>query len=148
MKKYILLISILNFSLITFSQVNKDSLKQILSSKSFTLEEEYIGDWGGYTHLFNFSVEGNYVTIFCKNPELLKNGKNLNVKLPISEINNLENIFINCSEKIKTTNNKSTERIFYKFKNSNITLIIDDRFTMECNEDFKAWKEMLLIKNE
>lgn len=148
MKKLILLIIILNYSLISFSQLENDTLKQILSSKSFTLEEEYIGDWGGYTHLFSFSVEGNYVKIICNNPELLKNEKKLIVKLPLSDLNNLENIFINCSEKIKTTKNKSTEHIFYKFKSGNLSFIIDDRFTMECNEDFKAWKEMLLVKNE
>jgi hypothetical protein len=131
-----------------YSQTGNDTLKQILSSKTFSLEEEYIGDWGGYIHIFNFSTENNTVQVKCKNPKLIKNEKELDVLLSLNDIKKLENIFTDCYAKILNTKNASTEHIFYKFKNKEFTYIIDDKFTMECNEIFKAWKEMLLIKTE
>jgi hypothetical protein len=131
-----------------FSQERNDSIERILSSKNFTLEEEYIGDWGGYINKFSFILKGKDLLINWKNPQQLKNGKDLDVLLSISELDNFGKIFTNCSAKIKTSKNTSTEHILYKFQNEDLTFIIDDRFTMECNEDFKAWKEMLLSKGE
>ena len=131
-----------------FSQENNDSMKVILSSKNFTLEEEYMGDWGGHLHTFTFTVQGKDLRIQWKNPKLLKNGKKLDVLLPISELDNFGKIFTNCSAKIKTSKKRSTEHILYKFKNENLTYIIDDRFTMECNVDFNSWKEMLLLEGQ
>jgi hypothetical protein len=129
-------------------QGNNYSIKEILTSKNFTLEEDYVGDWGGHLHTFTFTVHGKDLRIQWKNPELLKNGKDLDVLLPMSVLDTLENIFIKCSERIKTSKNGSTEHIIYKFTNKNITYIIDDRFSMECNDDFKAWKEALLSEWE
>ncbi len=130
------------------AQTNNDTLKQILSSITFSLEEEYIGDWGGYIHICNFSKENNMVRVKCKNHTLLKNEKELDVLLSINDIKNLENIFNDCYTKILNSKNGSTEHILYKFKNKELTYIIDDKFTMECHEVFKAWKEMLIIKME
>lgn len=129
-----------------YSQTNNDTLKQVFSSKTFTLIEDYTGDWGEHWHTFTFTVKGNDIRIQWKNPELLKNGKDLDVLLPMSALNNLENIFINCYQRILASKKGSTEHILYKFKNENLTYIIDDRFTMECNDDFKAWKEMLMLE--
>jgi len=129
-----------------YSQTSNDSLKQVSSSKTFTLVEDYTGDWGGHLHTFAFTIKGNDIRIQWENPELVKNGKDLDVLLPVSVLNNLENIFINCSQRIMTSKKGSTEHILYKFKNDKLTYIIDDRFTMECNDDFKAWKEMLLLE--
>ena len=129
-----------------FSQLNNDTLKQVFSSNIFTLDEDYTGDWGGYWLTFTFTVKGNEIRIQWKNPELLKNGKDMDILLPISVLNNLENIFSNCFQKIMISKNGSTEHILYKFKNKNITYVIDDRYTMVCYDDFKAWKEMIIFE--
>lgn len=131
-----------------YSQVKNDSLKQMLSSKTFTLIEDYSGDKMGYWHTFTFTVQGEKLLIHWKNPALLKNGKDLDVLLPISELENLEMLFTNCSEKIKSSKIKSTEHTLYNFKNEKIALVIDDKYTTECKEDFKAWKEMLLLEGK
>jgi len=127
-----------------YSQTSNDSLKQVFSSKTFTLVEDYTGDWGGHLHTFIFTVKGNDVRIQWGNPELLKNGKDLDALFPMSVLDALKNIFLNCSQRIFISKNKSTEHIIYKLSNKNSTYTIDDRFTMECNDDFKAWKEELL----
>ena len=133
---------------ICFSQINNDTLKEIFSSKSFTLEEEYIGDWGGYIQTFNFTTENNKVRVKCKNLKLLKNEKELDVYVSLDDIKNLEKFFTDCYLRITNSKNISTEHIFYKFSNQNLSFKIDDKFTMECNENFKVWKEMLLLKME
>ena len=124
-----------------YSQVNNDSLIQILTSKTFTIEEEYIGDWGGHLQIFIFKIEDNNVRVKCKNVEPLDNTKELDTLLSINVLKNLEKIFIDCTTKIKTSKNVSTEHILYKFKNENISYIIDDKYTMECNDTFKEWKK-------
>jgi hypothetical protein len=143
-------LSVLFFTTFTicYSQSNNDTLKQIFFSKTFSLIEDYSGDWGGYCHTFIFTVKGNNIRIQWENPELLKNGKKLDVLLPLSVLDTLQHIFLNCSQRILTSKNSSTEHILYKFKNNNLTYTIDDRFTMECNRDFKNWKEMLLIEEK
>jgi arginyl-tRNA synthetase len=129
-----------------YSQVNNDSLKQILSSKSFTIEEEYIGDWGSHFQTFLFKIEGNMVKIKSKNPDPMKSTeKESDMLISINMLKKIEDLFIKCSERIKTSKNISTEHIIYKFKNENITYIIDDKFTMECYKDFKTLKETLFI---
>lgn len=129
-----------------YSQTNNDSLKEVFSSKAFTLVEDYAGDWGGYWHTFTFTEMDNNISIQWKAPEFLKSGKDLDVLLPMSVLNDLKKIFINCSQRIMTSKKESTEHILYRFKNKNLTYIIDDRFTMECYNEFKAWKEMLLLE--
>ncbi|MFH2141027.1 MAG: hypothetical protein ABIJ97_01295 [Bacteroidota bacterium] len=132
-----------------YSQTSNDSLKQILSSKSFTIEEEYIGDWGGHSQKYIFKIEDNKLRIRCKNPDPMRSTeKKLDTLVSINVLKNIEEIFINCTERIKTSKNVSTEHIIYKFTNKNITYIIDDRFSMECNDDFKAWKEALIAEWE
>lgn len=129
-----------------YSQINNDTLKQILSSNSFTIEEEYIGDWGGHFQTFIFKKENNMLRIKCKNPNpMINTEKELDTLVSINVLKNLEEIFLNCSERIKTSKNGSTEHIIYKFKNKNSTYIIDDKFTMECHADFKAWKELIVL---
>lgn len=132
-----------------YSQVNYDSLKQILSSKSFTIEEEYIGDWGGHSQIYIFKTEGDKLRIKCDNPDpMSRSEKGLDTLVSLNTLKNLENIFLKCSDRIKTSKNSSTEHIIYKFSNANSTYIIDDKFTMACNEDFKAWKEMFIIRTK
>lgn len=143
----ITILFVISFS-ICFSQENIDTLKRIFSSKAFTLEEEYIGDWGGYLHSFTFSADNNNLRIKWENPELLKNPRELNVILPLVKLKNLEKIFTDGSSKINTSQKGSTEHIIYKFKNKEITYIIDDKFSMVFNDDFKAWKEMLLLEQK
>jgi hypothetical protein len=55
----------------------------------------------------------------------------------------IEAVFINCIEKISSSKDKSTEHSKYIFKNKEFTYTIDDKFTMKCADDFKAWKEKL-----
>lgn len=131
-----------------YSQVNNDTLKQILSSKTFTLVEDYTGDWGGYIYNFTFTVQDKSVRIFWDNPERLKNGQNLDLVVPISKLDSLKDIFVNCNERIKTSKSGSTEHIVYTFKSKGNSYKIDDKFTMECYEDFKMWKEVLLAEWE
>lgn len=129
-----------------FSQNNNDSINTILSSATFTLEEEYIGDWGGYTDTFTFITTTNDINVHWESTNSLKKQKNINGLFPISELDNLKKIFTNCSSKIKSSKTNSTENIFYKFKNETHTYIIDDRFTIKCNDAFDAWKKTLLLK--
>jgi len=126
-----------------FSQDSNDTLKTILASKSFTLEEAYMGDWGGYLQTFSFKIDGNNVRLKCKYTESAEKYKELDTLLSFSALKKLDKVFSDCSAKIKTEKNKSTEHIIYKFKNDTLTFIIDDRFTMACNENFKAWKKLL-----
>ena len=137
------------FILMGFSQENKpeqtiDTLNMIFSSESFTLEEDYFGDWGGHNHKFIFTVQGNKVRIQWENPELMENGEDMDMLFPIKALKDLEEIFVNCTEKIKTSKKGSTEHILYKFKKGKIIYIIDDKTTMECNDDFRAWKEKII----
>jgi len=144
--QFVITILFVCFYSLCYSQTNNDSLKQILSSKSFTLIEDYNGDWGDYLDTFTFTVQQKKIKIHWKNPEHLKNGKDLDILFPISELKNLEKIFLDCLIRIKTTDNKSTEHIIYKFNNENQKSIIDDKFTMECHKEFKLWKEILLLE--
>ena len=130
----------------SFSQSVNDTIKAIFSSKSFSLEEEYIGDWGGYIHHFDFSVNQKNVSVTWENHELLKNGKKLVVLISIEELKNLESIFINGATKIVSSKLLSTEHIIYKFKTQSLSFTFDDKFTMTCYEEFKAWKKMLQNK--
>lgn len=141
--KYFLAFLLIIPTLHSFSQSVNDTIKAIFSSKSFSLEEEYIGDWGGYIHHFDFSVNQNNVSVTWENPELLKNGKKLVVLISNNEFKTLESIFINGTTKIISSKLLSTEHILYKFKTQNLSFTYDDKFTMTCYEEFKAWKKML-----
>ncbi len=139
-----LFLSILFILLCVSYHSQTDSLKQIFSAKSFTLIEAYTGDWGGHTHTIKFNVQGNKIRIQCEN----RNNFKTDTLLSKSALSSLENIFITCSKSITTSKNKSTEHIVYKFKSKDFTYIIDDKFTMECNGEFKAWKETYLPKQK
>lgn len=60
----------------------------------------------------------------------------------------MKNIFTGCNEAIKTSKKGSTEHILYKLSNKNKSYVIDDKFTMECYDDFRMWKEKLLAEGE
>ncbi len=133
-----------NKPLLDLSESKTDTLRLIFSSDSFSLEEEYIGDWGGYLFKLVFTKMENSIRVEWEHSDQLKNGKELDLLLPIAELNSLESIFVDCSHKLKDSKKMSTEHILYTFKNKNYTYIIDDHFTMECHDDFKAWKNRAL----
>ena len=130
----------------SFSQSVNDTIKAIFSSKSFSLEEEYIGDWGGYIHHFDFSVYPKNVSVTWENPELLKNGKKLVVLISFEELKTLESIFINGNTKILTSKHLSTEHILYKFKTQNLSFSFDDKFTMTVTKSLKLGKKCSKIR--
>ena len=118
-----------------------DSLRSILASRTFTLEEEYRGDWGDHSQTFRFTAGDASITVQWKDPVC---GKNLEVRLPLNELDRLADLFLECSSRIDSSSTMSTEHISYLFKNKETLYAIDDRYTMECYEDFNAWKAMLL----
>lgn len=118
-----------------------DSLRSILASRTFTLQEDYQGDWGDHLQTFHFAAGDTSVTVQWKDPA---SGKNLEVRLPLNELDRLADHFLECSSRIDPSRTISTEHISYLFKNTSSTFLIDDHYTMACYEDFKAWKTMLL----
>lgn len=118
-----------------------DALRSMLSSRTFTLQEDYQGDWGGHLQTFIFTAGETRVRVQWKDPV---SGKDLDVFLPLNELERLADLFHECSSRIDNSNTKSTEHITYLFKNNKSTYVLDDHFTMECNAAFHAWKGMLL----
>ncbi|MBI3502363.1 MAG: hypothetical protein HY063_11270 [Bacteroidetes bacterium] len=133
-----------------FSQ--NDTLKKIFK-QSFSLTEEYRGDWGGYTHTFIFTKQDTTEEILWKDPDFPDGEmpRELKIILPLDGMKKLEKLFTGCASKIKSSDRKSTEHIKYIFKSKELTYTIDDNFTMLCNDDFKEWKQNLFsegIKQE
>ena len=120
-------------------------MRSILASGTFTLQEDYQGDWGGHLQTFLFTAGDTRVRVQWKDPA---SGKELDVFLPLNELERLADLFLECSSRIDSSNAKSTEHSTYLFKNNRSTYVLDDHFTMACNEDFKAWKAMLLAEWE
>ncbi|MBK9419670.1 MAG: hypothetical protein IPN44_01290 [Flavobacteriales bacterium] len=120
-----------------------DPLGSILSSSTFTLQEDYQGDWGGHLQTFIFTAGDTRVRVQWKDPA---SGKDVEVMLPLHALDGLADLFHECASRIDSSNTKSTEHITYLFKNNRSTYVLDDHFTMACNEDFKAWKAMLLAE--
>ncbi|MGV9011855.1 MAG: hypothetical protein ACOH13_04605 [Flavobacteriales bacterium] len=120
-----------------------DMLRSILASSTFTLQEDYQGDWGGHLQTFLFTAGDTRVKVQWKDST---SGKDVEVMLPLTALDGLADLFFACSSRIDTYNTKSTEHISYLFKNNKSTYVLDDHFTMACNEDFKAWKAMLLAE--
>ena len=131
-----------------YCQNNNDSLKLIFSSDEFSIEENYIGDWGGHVNNFTIQRKTDKIRVIWKNPEMLNNGKDLDVYITGPELKSLEKIFLKCSDRIVRSDDKSTEHIIYSFRTGKTCYVIDDHFTMECHEEFRAWKEMLEIKGQ
>ncbi len=92
---------------------------------------------------FLFTAGDTRVRVQWKDPV---SGKDLDASLPLNELGRLADLFLECSSRIDTSNTKSTEHISYLFKNNKSTYVLDDHFTMACNEDFKAWKAILLAE--
>lgn len=128
-----------------FSQTGIDSLRKITQSPSFTLVEDYAGDWGGYSHTFIFTKKDTSIEILWQDPEFPDGEEPRELKMIFlpSELKTVEVLFGDCIEKIRNTKDKSTEHSKYIFKNKQLTYIIDDKFTMKCVDNFKAWKEKL-----
>ena len=118
-----------------------DSLRSILASSTFTLQEDYQGDWGDHLQTFHFAGRDTSVMVQWKDPA---SGKDLEVRLPLNELDRLADLFLECSSRIGSSSTISTEHMSYLFKNKETAYVIDDHYTMECHEDFKAWKAMLL----
>ena len=146
LKKLLLfIVSIYFYSLPGFSQTGSDSLRKIVASPSFSLLEDYSGDWGGYSHTFVFTKKDTSIEILWQDPDFPdgEEPRELKILFPPSELKTIEDVFTNCIEKIKATKEKSTEHSKYIFKNKEFTYTIDDKFTMQCVDDFKAWREKL-----
>ncbi len=116
-------------------------MRSIIASRTFTLQEDYQGDWGDHLQTFHFAAGDTSITVQWKDPA---SGKDLAVRLPLKELDRLADLFLECSSRIDSSRTISTEHISYLFKNNRSTYVIDDLFTMECHEVFKAWKAMLL----
>jgi len=129
----------------SFSQTVNDTLAKIFSSSSFSLLEDYAGDWGGYSHTFLFTKKDTCIEILWQDPDFPDGEvpRELKIVYPLSELKPIETIFTNCIEKISSSKDKSTEHSKYIFKNKELTFTIDDRSTMTCVDDLKAWKEKL-----
>lgn len=92
---------------------------------------------------FLFTADDTRITVEWKDPS---SEKDLEVRLPLNALDRLAELFIECSTRMDSSNKKSTEHISYLFKNNKSTYVLDDHFTMACNEEFKAWKAMLLAE--
>jgi len=129
-------------------QTTNDLLNQIFQSKKIILSENYIGDWGSHQNKFIIKANNKNVKILWKNQNLSNRKKNLFVLLPKSALDTLHDIFCNCQDRITNSKNNSTEHTTYKLKTKKTLLVIDDKFTMECYNMFKTWKESVLLESE
>ena len=129
----------------SFSQSLNDSIRTIFSSPAFSILEEYSGDWGSYSHTFNFTKHDTCEEVIWVDPEFPdgENSRQLKILLSRNEIIQLEKLFIGCQNKIQGSKEKSTEHSKYIFSNKEFAFTIDDKTTMLCVDDLKAWKENL-----
>lgn len=142
------LIFIIFISNTLFSQKN-DVVKMIFSAKTFSITENYAGDWGGYTYLYSFNkkndkqIEIIWEEIKTSMKDTSSTTKILKGKSTITytDLKEVEKIFDNCVYKIKRTKSKSTELSTYIFKNDNTTYEISDDHSMVCVNDIKYWRE-------
>jgi len=138
----LILFFVFNYS---FAQAGSDTLEKIFSSRSFSLLEDYAGDWGGYTHTFIFTRSDTGTIILWQDPDFPdgETPRELKILFPNDSLKKLQKLFAGCALKIQGSKNKSTERSRYIFKNKEMSYTIDDNFTMLCVDSFKTWKEML-----
>ena len=125
------------------STLANDTLRSILASSTFSLQEDYQGDWGGHLQTFLLTAGDTRLRVQWKDAA---SGKDLDASLPLNELGRLADLFLECSSRIDSSTTKSTEHISYLFKNTKSTYVLDDHFTMACNESFKAWKAILLAE--
>ncbi len=107
--------------------------------------EDYSGDWGSYSHTFNFTKRDTCEEVLWLDPEFPdgENVRQLKIFLSSKDFIQLEKFFIGCYNKTHNSKEKSTEHSKYIFKNKELTFTIDDKSTMLCLDDFKVWKENL-----
>lgn len=132
----------------SFSQSINDSIRIIFSSPSFSLLEDYSGDWGSYSHSFNFTKHDTCEEILWLDPEFPDGEypRQLKIFLSSNEMIQLEKLFTGCYYKIHSSKEKSTEQSKYILKNKECIFTIDDNSTMLCVNDFKEWKRNLFQK--
>lgn len=138
--RLLLLIGHIALVSVGYGQRDNDILKQILSHRDFTLVEHYMGDWGGYDDTLIFKPEKSKISISLKGTTHKVNNKRLIVLITVDTFNQLVSLFMHCNEHINTSDKHTTEHIMYEFKKDDLSYIIDDKYTMACNEAFQIWK--------
>lgn len=148
--KSILIFSFLLFTFLSsqsFAQTN-DAIGMILSAKTFTITEEYIGDWGGYTYTYTFIKNDKNIHVVW---EEINSNKAINkgeATISFSDLKAIEDLFDTCVVKIKKGKQGSTEHSKYIFKDEITTYQIDDNSSMICVDDIKAWRTAVFNTNK
>ena len=132
----------------SYAQPTSDSLHKIFLAPTFSLLEDYSGDWGGYSHTFTFTRKDTCVDIIWQDPDFPDGEapRELKISYPLSEIKKIESMFNSCIEQINSSKDISTEHSKYIFKSKDLSCIMDDRSTMKCVEILKEWKQELFRK--
>ncbi|HMN05850.1 MAG TPA: hypothetical protein PKD45_08995 [Flavobacteriales bacterium] len=125
------------------AQTDAGTWHAALSSPSFVLEEVYTGDWGDHVLTLTFTQQGDGHHVTWSVPRPGHGEQSRHVFLTTKELRELEALFTNCSAKIDSLANTSTEHVLYRFTAAGHTHVIDDRYSMACHGAFRAWREEL-----
>lgn len=130
-------------TLLIKAQTQQDTLEKIFSENSFTIKEEYYGDWAGYTSEIHFDRFGDSALVTWVDPTFPV-GETLHklcAKLSHKSVLELMISFSNCMETMKVSKRASTEHSYYIFTAFKQKMVVDDRTTRECEGMYKNWKE-------
>ena len=128
------------------AQVPANPWRQVFLAPSFVLEEVYAGDWGDHRQAFSFTRTDTGYRVAWNIPGHGLRDDTLRAWLSVGEVLELERLFTDCSARIDSLRNTSTEHVLYGFRAGGLGHMIDDRFSLACHGAFRTWKEQLAKK--
>lgn len=126
------------------AQETGPALDRLFAADHFTLVEQYTGDWGGQADTLEFTRQGDSIRVHPVHKKPLQAVVPPDAWISAKDLQSLKDLFVECSRRIEALAHWSTEHIVYSFTAPGHAFTLDDRFSMACHEEYKAWKEAAL----